>query len=77
MRFMKRPVNCVWKMGPWMSLPPRAGAIRKISGRSERNTAQGLDSWRKWFYDNPGDVIVPFSKIPEMMKELKRLEEKI
>lgn len=30
----------------------------------------------KMVYANPGDVIVPFSKIPEMMKELKRLEKK-
>jgi glycolate oxidase len=30
----------------------------------------------KMIYANPGDVIVPFSKVPEMMKELKRLEKK-
>jgi glycolate oxidase len=30
----------------------------------------------KMVYANPGDLIVPFSKIPEMMKELKRVEKK-
>lgn len=36
----------------------------------------GLRLLGKILYNNPGDVIVPFSKIPEMFKELKRLEEK-
>jgi glycolate oxidase len=36
----------------------------------------GLRLLNKRLYNNPGDVIVPFSRVPEMMKELKRLEEK-
>lgn len=36
----------------------------------------GLRFLSKPLYNNPGDVIVPFSKVPEMIRELKRLEEK-
>jgi glycolate oxidase subunit GlcD len=36
----------------------------------------GLRLLGKMVYNNPGDVIVPFSRVPEMMKELKKLEDK-
>ncbi|MGA3084809.1 MAG: FAD-binding oxidoreductase [Thermodesulfobacteriota bacterium] len=36
----------------------------------------GLRFLGKQLTGNPGDVIVPFSKVPEMMKGLKRLDEK-
>jgi len=36
----------------------------------------GLRFLGKPLYNNPGDVIVPFSKVPEMIRELRRLEEK-
>lgn len=36
----------------------------------------GLRLLGKQMYSNPGDFVVPFSKIPEMIKALKQLEEK-
>jgi glycolate oxidase len=36
----------------------------------------GLRLLEKQVYNNPGDVIVPFAKVPEMMRELKKLGEK-
>lgn len=62
------------------------GALDVFAAESRRDSeniwkvreeySPGLRLLEKELYTNPGDVIVPFSKIPEMMNELKRLEEK-
>jgi glycolate oxidase len=62
------------------------GALDVFAAESRRDSeniwkvreeySPGFRFLERMFYANPGDVIVPFSKIPEMMKELKRLEEK-
>ena len=38
--------------------------------------SQGLGLLGKRMYSNPGDFVVPFSKVPEMIAELKNLEKK-
>ena len=38
--------------------------------------SQGLGLLGKRMYNNPGDFVVPFSKVPDMMAELKKLEDK-
>ena len=38
--------------------------------------SQGLRLLGKRMYNNPGDFVVPFSKVPDMMGELKKLEDK-
>ncbi|OGP50940.1 MAG: glycolate oxidase [Deltaproteobacteria bacterium RBG_13_43_22] len=62
------------------------GALDVFAAESRRDSeniwkvreeySPGLRLLDKQLYNNPGDVIVPFSKVPEMMRELKRLEEK-
>jgi glycolate oxidase len=62
------------------------GALDVFAAESRRDSeniwkvreeySPGFRFLEKMFYANPGDVIVPFSKIPEMMKELRRLEKK-
>jgi glycolate oxidase len=62
------------------------GALDVFAAESRRDSeniwkvreeySPGLRLLGKQLYTNPGDVIVPFSKVPEMIKELKGLEEK-